>query len=67
MLELEFLPEWYPRRRRRHRRIAQFLIAGLVALVAGTWSLHQDSSRPTRDRPAARPITATESPTPTHS
>ena len=58
MLELEFLPEWYPRRRRRNRRIARFFIAGLVTLVVAAASSPKLSSRPPGDHPAAYPIFA---------
>jgi hypothetical protein len=58
VLELEFLPEWYPRRRRRNRRLAQFCVIGLAALVVAAGLLARVSSPPTHDRSAVGPITA---------
>ena len=48
MLELEFLPEWYPRRR-RNRRIVQFCVIGLAALIAAA-SVSRLPSPSNRDR-----------------
>ncbi len=56
MLELEFLPAWYPRRRIRNRRIAQTAVVGLSALVVATSLWKRHASGPVGDGLAVRPI-----------